>query len=482
MKKVFIAVGIGLLISVAIIIYHYGFRMEKTLQLNGKNVYKIVYEESQSEEVQKACEALYEYLGGEFELVEDEDAQVDKYEMLIGNTNRPESAKWTEGLGEHDYRIVIEGKKLILTGGSDVALINGIAYLMRSDAISIDDDGTRVIAYDYSVHFDGADNRDEYIADPRLFLCNWILEFETPEWMVDFEEKIAAFNDGDGRMLSGSHRGDRFHYPENSIEAIISAIKMGADNIEVDIQKTKDGVLVLMHDESLLSTTDVRDKAGKNGLPESTKLSDWTYEELCQLRLTTYKRESTDYLIPTFEEVLKVCNERATIRLDKQNNFNWDTDIYPLIEKTGAWRAVIPNWHLGIKKMNNIRNTIKLDSGIEPLIWYKVNMDYVDEGKSNGEEWLSMVEGFRKDGYFPILRWGDFNIKIYEKHLRNAKPYLDQIKDDVRIYIDAQATSGGMELPEVWDALYENGVDFIMVDDILKLQKYIADNFEATSY
>lgn len=72
MKKAFIALVIGQLICVAIIIYQFGFREGKTLQLNGKNVYKIVCEESQSEEVQKACEALYEYLGGELALVEDE--------------------------------------------------------------------------------------------------------------------------------------------------------------------------------------------------------------------------------------------------------------------------------------------------------------------------------------------------------------------------------------------------------------------------
>ena len=109
---------------------------------------------------------------------------------------------------------------------------------------------------DYSVFFDGAEDRDEYIADPDKFLCSWVMEFDVPDWLRDFEEKKAAFADPDGRMISCFHRGDGEYYPENSIEGIISAIQMGADNLELDLRLTKDGVVVLMHDATLNRTTD----------------------------------------------------------------------------------------------------------------------------------------------------------------------------------------------------------------------------------
>ena len=55
------------------------------------------------------------------------------------------------------------------------------------------------------------------------------------------------------KVLVG-HRGHPAKELETTLESIESAIKHGADIVEVDIQKTKDGVLVLSHDESLEKT------------------------------------------------------------------------------------------------------------------------------------------------------------------------------------------------------------------------------------
>lgn len=44
-----------------------------------------------------------------------------------------------------------------------------------------------------------------------------------------------------------SHRADWRNFPENSLEAIESAIRMGVDVVELDLQRTKDGKLILMH-------------------------------------------------------------------------------------------------------------------------------------------------------------------------------------------------------------------------------------------
>jgi glycerophosphoryl diester phosphodiesterase len=45
-----------------------------------------------------------------------------------------------------------------------------------------------------------------------------------------------------------AHRADWRHEPENSIPGIEAAIKMGVDMVEIDLKKSKDGVLLLMHD------------------------------------------------------------------------------------------------------------------------------------------------------------------------------------------------------------------------------------------
>ena len=48
-----------------------------------------------------------------------------------------------------------------------------------------------------------------------------------------------------------AHRADWRNYPENSLEAIQSSIDMGVDMLEIDVQRTQDGVLILMHDHDL---------------------------------------------------------------------------------------------------------------------------------------------------------------------------------------------------------------------------------------
>lgn len=54
------------------------------------------------------------------------------------------------------------------------------------------------------------------------------------------------------------HRGNRAHSPENTIQSLLEAVKLGADAVEFDVRVTHDGVVVLMHDATLERTTDGR--------------------------------------------------------------------------------------------------------------------------------------------------------------------------------------------------------------------------------
>ena len=449
---------------------------EEVLQIaGGKQEYVIVYDEAVGEMVKEACKILQESLGNGVALSDDEKKEAGAYEIVVGATNRTESAEYEEGLGEHDYRIDVKGEKLILTGGSDTAVINAIAALLHSEELVLSaEEGTK-LPKSYSVFFDGADTREEYIENPDLFLCSWALEFDTPEWMLDFEEKLAAFADPDGRMMSCFHRGDFIHYPENSIEGIISAVKMGADNIEIDVQLTRDGIPVLMHDDTLNRTTDWQSKAGKEGLPESRYLSDWTYEELGQLRLNNYNGQDTDYKIPTLKEALQVCNGRTTIRLDKPDCWDWDADVYPLIQETGAWQTCILDWNLSLEKSAEIAERIQEESGYDVLAFYCLS-------KETYEDWAGQIEQFLQGDSIPVARWENFKIRYAERYLEEAQVYLEEISGQVRICVDAHILSGGPETVESYEHLREKGINFVLVDNGLKLQKYIVENFKAASY
>lgn len=77
-------------------------------------------------------------------------------------------------------------------------------------------------------------------------------------------------------VVVASHRGDWRNYPENSIGAIESAIRMGVDIVEIDLKLTKDSVLVLSHDKTCNRMT-----TGKGDI------STMTYDSLKTFNLRT---------------------------------------------------------------------------------------------------------------------------------------------------------------------------------------------------
>ncbi len=63
--------------------------------------------------------------------------------------------------------------------------------------------------------------------------------------------RAALKNNRSGYVFVVAHRGDWRNAPENSVSAIKKAADMGADMVEIDIQRTKDSVFILMHDGSI---------------------------------------------------------------------------------------------------------------------------------------------------------------------------------------------------------------------------------------
>lgn len=92
--------------------------------------------------------------------------------------------------------------------------------------------------------------------------------------------EFVRFGAGEDRCVSAgtkvwAHRGASGYAPENTLEAFTLAASMGADGVELDVQLTKDGKLVVAHDEWI-------DRVS-NG---SGRIADYTLEELknCNLR------------------------------------------------------------------------------------------------------------------------------------------------------------------------------------------------------
>ena len=130
------------------------------------------------------------------------------------------------------------------------------------------------------------------------------------------------------KVLVVAHRGNWSIAPENSLAAIDSAIRMKVDIVEIDIRKTKDGQLVLMHDDTVDRTT--------NG---TGKVKDKTLAEIKQLRLKDKDGRLTEHTVPTLEEALLAAKGQIMVNLDKA--YSIFDDVYVILKKTDTADLVI---------------------------------------------------------------------------------------------------------------------------------------------
>jgi glycerophosphoryl diester phosphodiesterase len=77
-----------------------------------------------------------------------------------------------------------------------------------------------------------------------------------------------------------AHRGDSFHAPENTLEAARRAWEAGADAWELDVRLTRDGVPVVLHDASLLRTTDVDSRFAADARAPLFLVADFDLDEI----------------------------------------------------------------------------------------------------------------------------------------------------------------------------------------------------------
>ncbi|MBQ8849402.1 MAG: hypothetical protein IJ011_03595 [Clostridia bacterium] len=114
------------------------------------------------------------------------------------------------------------------------------------------------------------------------------------------------------RVLLGAHRGDRKHFPENTMGAFRATVEMGCDAIETDVRMTKDGHLVLIHDRDVKRTTN-----GEGFVDEMT------LEEIRALDAGFWKGdEFIGTKIPTVEEFLELVSKTDLL-------VNWELKEYP---------------------------------------------------------------------------------------------------------------------------------------------------------
>ncbi len=124
-----------------------------------------------------------------------------------------------------------------------------------------------------------------------------------------------------------AHRGLSADAPENTLYAFSDAISAGADFIELDVQQTRDGVLVVMHDSNLKRTTGV-----------NKDIWDVDYADIQDLDAGSWFDPAyANARIPTLEETLQFVDKRAKLNIEikptKHGSDTLEQDVAELITR-----------------------------------------------------------------------------------------------------------------------------------------------------
>ena len=177
-------------------------------------------------------------------------------------------------------------------------------------------------------------------------------------------------------MINFAHRGASRYYPENTILSIKEGIKAGAEGVEIDVHKTKDNKLVIIHDEDIERTF-----KGK-GL-----VKDFTLAEIKEFNCRNKNYEDDlECKIPTLEEVLEVIKASGVmlnieLKTDEIHYENIEKDVIDLVKQYELKDKVI----LSSFNHESIRIAIEIDNEIETGLLYENQIeDVVNYAKAFG--------------------------------------------------------------------------------------------------
>lgn len=137
-----------------------------------------------------------------------------------------------------------------------------------------------------------------------------------------FQHAFAAETTGELRQVETvAHRGASGYAPENTIAAFDKGVDMKADYIEIDVQRSKDGKLVIIHDTKVDRTTD-----------GTGYVKDLTFDQIRSLDAGSWKGEQfKGEKIPTFDEILDRYHGKIGILIELKA-----PELYPGIEEMVA--------------------------------------------------------------------------------------------------------------------------------------------------
>jgi glycerophosphoryl diester phosphodiesterase len=173
-------------------------------------------------------------------------------------------------------------------------------------------------------------------------------------------------------MIKVGHRGARAYEPENTLNSFQKAIELGADAVELDVRRTKDNDIVVIHDADIKRTT--------NG---SGLVNELTLKELKSV--DTEKNGK----IPTLEEALNFLDKKVKVFVELKEE-GLEEQVLALVHKKGLERNIVLVSFLE----DALRKVRKLDPEVETGLIYVKHKNPLKAALDLKTQWLVALYRF----------------------------------------------------------------------------------------
>jgi glycerophosphoryl diester phosphodiesterase len=238
-----------------------------------------------------------------------------------------------------------------------------------------------------------------------------------------------------------AHRGFSTKYPENTLLAFQKALEANSDYIELDVMLTKDGVLVVTHDNSTERLT------GKNYQVEQT--------DFTKLRTLDF---GLGEKLPTLEEVFDLCKGKMGVQIELKSTGSAQPTV-ELISKNGMENEVLISSfkHSELAKVKELNPTL-ICAVLEPTLINKIS---IVKSFFNRKIFIDHAEEYGVEGIHPLYPYvlyppfrNRFCKKAHEKGLFVNVWTIDN--------------------PKTWKKLINSGVDGIITNNPEALYDFLS--------
>lgn len=169
-----------------------------------------------------------------------------------------------------------------------------------------------------------------------------------------------------------AHRGLSSVAPENTLPAIEKALELGVDRIEIDVQMTRDGEVILMHDRTLNRTTSGKGAVRNHDLKEIQSLDAGSW----------FGHDCNGIMVPTLQQTLELINGRCLLMIEVKNHSGYTPGIERKVAEiirshnAGSWCVVISLKHRVIRNFHDHEPDIRLHrSYVGKIPWLPLWLD-----------------------------------------------------------------------------------------------------------